>query len=138
MKRRISVLILVLMIIITGCRKNKDKDREQTNQSSEPIINLEDGVIGDKELDNGIVAKNTSLKTIDGETTIITTIINTNSKDVYVNYLDIIFKNEQREEIKRVIGYVGETISSGNNYEIETSLNMDISKVKCIDYIINY
>lgn len=138
MKRKISILVLVIVLIMTGCGKKKDKNEDKVNEKNEPIINTEDKVIEEKELENGIVAKNTSLKEVDGETTIVTSITNEGEQEIYIKYVDIIFKNEKDEEIKTVIGYIGENILPGKSYEIETGLMIDVLRVKSIEYKINY
>ena len=57
---------------------------------------------------------------------------------MYIKYIDIIFKDENDEEIKKLIGYVGTTIPSKGNYDVITSINVDLSKTKSIEYKINY
>ncbi len=51
-----------------------------------------------------------------------------------INYIRIVFKDEDNKEIVSLIGYVGSSIKSGEERKIEASTDADLSKVKTIEY----
>lgn len=137
MKKNLQVFIIILMLItITGCGKKTNKDNQDI--SSEPIVNVEEGVTSDKDLGEGIVAQNTKMVTVNGETTITTNVINNGEEAKYIKYVDIILKNENGEVVKTLIGYIGQSIPSKQSYEVITSINIDLSEIKSVEYKINY
>lgn len=133
-----SIFILAFVMGCSGCgcsSKSKDKDE---NVIKDPVINMNNQVIEDQEIGNGIVAKETNLVTVGYESTLTTQIQNNSDKDVYIKYVDIIFKNDKDEVVKTLIGYVGTTIKSKDSYYVVTSINMDLSQTKKIEYKVNY
>ena len=54
--------------------------------------------------------------------------------DIDISYINIIFKDDQNNEIVKLLGYVGSTLKSGEKKHIEASIDADLSKVKTVEY----
>lgn len=54
--------------------------------------------------------------------------------DINISYINIIFKDDQNNEIVKLLGYVGSTLKSGEKKHIEASTDADLSKVKTVEY----
>ena len=52
--------------------------------------------------------------------------------DINISY--IIFKDDQNNEIVKLLGYVGSTLKSGEKKHIEALTDADLSKVKTVEY----
>lgn len=54
--------------------------------------------------------------------------------DINISYINIIFKDDQNNEIVKLLGYVGSTLKSGEKKHIEALTDADLSKVKTVEY----
>ncbi len=129
MKKKIIILGLILMSItlVTGCSCSKKKKTPSVQ------VNTEKDVVKDQEVD-GIKMTNTSFVTVDGVTTIVTSVTNDSKEDYLLKEYVIIVKGENGEELARIPGYVGSIIKAGETRTIDSSTNYDIANAKSIEY----
>ena len=140
MKKKMLLIIMMLLMVVglTGCFGNKETKKEELGTTREKKEVVKDTVIEDKEIEGGIKAVQTNLVTKGGHTELTTEIKNETSEDKYIKYVDIIVKDSKGEEVDRLIGYVGSTISAGGSYQIVSDINEDLSRIVNVEYEINY
>ena len=102
------------------------------------IVNTEEKVNEDKVIGDGIKTTQTSLITKGTSSELTTEILNESEQDKYIQYVDIIFKDENGDTIDTLIGYVGQTIKSGESSYVVSDVNIDMSKTKDIEYVVHY
>lgn len=130
-----SISMLLVLGLATGCgcsKKNSKKDA--ANKEPEVKVNTEKEVIKDREVD-GIKLTNTSLTTVDGVSTLVTSVTNNSKEDYHLDEYTIIIKDAEGNEIIRIPGYVGDTIKAGETRTINSSVDIDLStSAKSIEY----
>lgn len=138
-KNLILVLVMLLSIgLITGCgckKKNnqvskKDNDKK-SKQTTKTVTEKE--VIKDREVD-GIKITDTSLTVTDGVSYLKASVTNNTGSDYKLEEYKIIVKDEKGDVIITLPGYVGEVIKAGATKTIRSSVSMDLSKAKSIEY----
>ena len=129
---KISVLLVMSLGLVTGCSCTK-KEGTEKQEENKVIVNTEEEVIKDREVD-GIKMTNTSYTTVNGITTILTSVTNDSSEDYYLKEYVIIIKDEKGEKLARIPGYVGTTIKAGETRTINSSTNYDVANAKSIEY----
>ena len=130
-----SVSMLLVLGLATGCGCSK-KDSKKKSDTKEPEVkvNTEKEVIKDREVD-GIKLTNTSLTTVDGISTLVTSVTNESKEDYHLDEYTIIIKDADGNEIIRIPGYVGDTIKAGETRTINSSVDIDLStSAKSIEY----
>lgn len=136
------VLFICLILLITGCGNKKKEIQENNNSNSNindnPKQEEQVKTIDDKEIENGIKVIQTNMVVKNGETELTTELVNESGTEKYIKYIDIIFKDNNDNVIDTLIGYVGRTLQNGESSYIVTSVNLDMSKMKEIEYKINY
>lgn len=55
-------------------------------------------------------------------------------KEQNINYVRILFKDENNKTIVSLIGYVGESLTTKDTREINASTDADLTKTKAIEY----
>ena len=126
----ITLSTLLVMGIVTGCGCKK---KEKEVKEPEVTVNIEKDVIKDQEVD-GIKMTNTSLTTVDGISTLITTVTNNTKADYMLKEYTIIIKDAKGSVIATIPGYVGSTIKAGETKTIDSSTNADLTGAKSIEY----
>ncbi len=128
----LSLVLVVGLAVGCGCKKKDNKDKSKENQ---PVIktNTEKEVIKDREVD-GMKLTNSSVITTDGVTEITTTVTNPKSEDYYLEEFKMIVKDKNGDVIITLPGYVGEVIKAGETKTIRSSVSMDLSTAKSIEY----
>lgn len=124
MKRVIIILGFIVLVTGCGCNDKKTEDFE-TNH-----VNLNDGVIEDKVLDN-FKTTNTSVIYEHGITTFKTELEAIN--ETYVKQIKVIFKSKSGNTIIELVGYIDQTISS--RYNVLITSDVDLSNAYSIEYI---
>lgn len=119
------IIILSFIFFITGCGCN-DKEIEEFETNH---VNLNDGVIEDKVLDN-FKTTNTSVIYERGVTTFKTELEANN--ETYVKQIKVIFKSKSGNTITELIGYVDQTISK---YDLLITSDIDLSNAYSIEYV---
>lgn len=116
----VSVFIVVLVSLIVNFTFSIDTANEFYGVS-----------LKDTEVAN-ITISNVNIKEENGITKYEATISAKEEKNI--NYIKIIFKDEDNNEIISLIGYVGYSLTAHKEKKIEASTDADLSKVKSIEY----
>lgn len=129
-----SISMLLVLGLATGCGCSKKKtETKKTETEPEVKVNTEKEVIKDREVD-GIKLTNTSLTTVNGISTLVTSVTNDSKSDYHLDEYTIIIKDADGKEIVRIPGYVGDTIKAGETRTINSSVDIDLSNAKSIEY----
>jgi hypothetical protein len=131
MKKKIlfAFIFLLSIAVFTGCGcKKKEKDVEPDIK-----VNTEEDVVKDQEVD-GIKLTNTSLVITDGVSKLTTQVTNDTDSDYELDEYTIIIKDKDDKEIIRIPGYVGNVIKAGETRTINSSVDIDLSNAKSIEY----
>lgn len=129
----IFVSIFVTLGLVTGCGCSKKDETKKEEKKEEIKVNTNENVIKDQEVD-GIKMTNTSLVVTNGITKLITNVTNNSTEDYNLEEYTIIIKDENDKEIIRIPGYVGNTIKAGETKTINSSVDIDLSNAKSIEY----
>ena len=136
MKRKL-MLVLVMLIglsVVTGCGcKKKGSDSAKKDEKHDVKVNTEKEVVKDREVE-GIKLTNTSLITTDGVSEVTTTVTNPTNEDYQLDEYRIIVKDEKGDVMITLPGYIGDVIKAGETRTIRSSVSMDLSKAKSIEY----
>lgn len=135
MKKKVIIIIAtVILVLIVGAlivvANNKGKE---TKSEDKFIVNTEKDVIKDQDFD-GLKFTNTSLIYENGISNLETTVENNTGSDYNLIEFSIIVKDKNDEVITTLPGYVGEVIKNGEIKKINSSIDMDLSKAKKIEY----
>ena len=130
-----SISMLLVLGLATGCGcSKKSSGKKSASKEPEVKVNTEKEVIKDREVD-GIKLTNTSLTTVDGVSTLVTSVTNDSKEDYHLDEYTIIIKDADGNEIIRIPGYVGDTIKAGETRTINSSVDIDLStSAKSIEY----
>lgn len=137
MKKKI-LLVLVMLIslsVVTGCGCGKKKSSSGDKKKHDVKVNTEKEVVKDREVE-GIKLTNTSLVTTDGVSEITTTVTNPTTEDYKLDEYRITAYDEKGNAIITLPGYVGDTIKAGETRTIKSSVSMDLSKAKKLEYTV--
>ena len=137
MKKKL-MLVLVMLIslsVVTGCGCGKKKSTGKDTKKHDVKVNTEKEVVKDREVE-GIKLTNTSLITTDGVSEITTSVTNPTSQDYKLDEYRIIVKDEKGNVMITLPGYVGDTIKAGETRTIRSSVSMDLSKAKSLEYTV--
>ena len=128
---KLSLIMLAIFPLITGCGCSKKEDKKKEESTVKENTNKE--VIKNQEVD-GIKMTNTSLVTVDGISTLETTVTNDGDEDYMLVEYKIIIKGNDDKVMVEIPGFVGDTIKAGESRVITSSVDMDLSKAKSIEY----
>ena len=132
MKKKILSLLLVIMMVITitGCGKTKKETKVD-----EPIVkeNTNEGIVKEQTVD-GIEFTNTSLKTINGMSTIETKITNNTDSDYDKDKFMIIIKDKNGKVMQEIPGYITSVIPAGESLTISSGVDVDLSDADSVEY----
>jgi uncharacterized protein YcfL len=133
MKKTIMMAFALLLTVslVTGCGCSKKEDKKKEESTVKENTNKE--VIKNQEVD-GIKMTNTSLVTVDGISTLETTVTNDGDEDYMLVEYKIIIKGNDDKVMVEIPGFVGDTIKAGESRVITSSVDMDLSKAKSIEY----
>jgi cytoskeletal protein RodZ len=131
------IVIIVAMVVRITIKPNENTNNNISSNEEKVIINTNKGVTKEYEED-GIKFNNTSLISQDGESYLTVEVTNTNSTDYQLNEFHITLKDkdgnnvvsyidENNQEINYLVGYVGETIASGETKQVVTIIDSIIS-----------
>lgn len=119
-------IIITLMVFITGCGcSEKEVETFETNK-----VNLNEGVIEDKILDN-FSTHNTSVIYEKGITTFKTELKANN--ETHINNIKIIFKTKNGKVLTELVGYINQDIKDTININITSDI--DLSNAYSIEYV---
>lgn len=141
MKKKVLFAILICgLVLTTACGKKDNKDNKKDNDRTEvkePIANTDSNVIAEANID-GLKISNVSLITEGESSTYTADVVNTTDQAIDVKSFNILLKDENGNVIITLLGYVGTTITPGNSSTISTSVDIDLTGVKSIEYVRNY
>ena len=131
--KKLAILLSILLcsiLIVTGCGK---KTKEKVDY--EPVVkeNKNEGVIREQTVD-GIEFTNTSLKTVDGMSTIVTEITNNTDTDYDKEKFIIIIKDKDGKVMQELDGYINSVIPPGGSLTITSGVDIDLSEAYSVDY----
>lgn len=131
-----GILGLVLVFLVSFIFfKNVDKKKETPKDKIE--ANTNKNIIKDQEVD-GLRFSNTALVIENGESTLTTEVKNATEKDIELKSFDIVVTGKDGKEIVTLLGYVGETIKTGETKSIISNTDHDLKNAFAIEYKINY
>ena len=136
MKKKLMLALVMLLSLglVTGCgcgKKKSSSDKKKTETKTE--YNTNKGVIEDKEV-SGLKLTNTSLKTSENYSTLVTSVSNPTDKDIYVRIFNIFVKDKDGNTIITLQGYVGGVVPAGQTRNITSNVDMDLSTAYKVDY----
>ena len=118
--------MIALMVFITGCGcSEKEVETFETNK-----VNLNEGVIEDKTLDN-FNTHNTSVIYEKGITTFKTEL--SVNEERHIDNIKIIFKSKSGEILTELVGYINQDIKDKTNINITSDI--DLSNAYSIEYV---
>ena len=85
---------------------------------------------------NPIDLKGTSILTKDNITTFKTTLINNKETAIYINYIEIIVKDSEKNTICTFKINIDKNIESNNHIKLEKEVAYDLSDATSFDYVI--
>lgn len=135
MKKKIIIIVIIAIVVIMSLLMIVSNISKKNNNKEEklPVVNTEKEVIKDQEFD-GLKMTNTSLIYENGVSKLETIVENNSGNDYNLIEFSIIVKDKNDEVITTIPGYVGETIKNGEKKKINSSIDMDLSKAKKIEY----
>lgn len=141
MKKRTFIIMLILGIaFVTACQKKTEERNDEPNMEEpkeETIANTNVDVIREQIID-GLKIDNISVVVTKEHTDFTADVTNTNIESTYVKSFDIVFKDENGNEITRMMGFVGTTLEPNTSKTITAGIEMDLSNVKSVEYVRNY
>ena len=135
MKKMILTLSILIccLCIITGCGKKNDKGIKQDNNTPVVKENTNENVIKDQTV-SGIEFTNTSLKIVDGMSTIVTKITNNTNGEYTKDSFTIIIKDNNGKVIQEIPGYINRSIPVGESLVISSGVDVDLSNAYSVEY----
>ena len=132
MKKTIMMAFALLLTVglVTGCGCSKKDDKKK--EDSVVKENTKEEVIKDREVD-GIKVTNTSLVTVDGMSTLETTVTNVTDEDYNLVEYKIIVKDKKGNVIVELPGFVGDTIKAGESTVLTSSVDKDLTTAESIE-----
>lgn len=145
MKKKILFTFLACgLILTTACgKKEENKGNNGANENPPvvedkgPVANTESGIISEATVD-GLKFTNISLVTEGTGSRFNADVVNTTAEAVQVKSFNIILKDEAGNEVVTLLGYVGTTMEPGATVTISSGVQMDLTKVKSVEYVRNY
>lgn len=125
----ILILIVLGVVLISGNVDNKSDEKTNTT------VNNEKGVTKDQIVD-GLKLENTSLIITNGISTLETTVINNTGKDYELKEFTITIKDKDDKVITTIPGYVGGIIKDKETKKINSSVDIDLSNARKVEYSI--
>ena len=137
MKKKILLTLVMLLSIslVTGCGcgKKKSDGKDSTKKEDKIEYNTNKGVVEDKEVE-GLKLTNTSLKTSEYNSTLVTSVSNPTNKDIYVRIFNIYVKDKEGNTIVTLQGYVGGIVPAGDTRNITSNVDMNLKDAYKVDY----
>ena len=122
----ISMLLVVGLITGCGCKKKEENKKEETNKTNENQTVVEDQIFEGLEFVN-VGASNKIVKTI---------VINNTGVVYEGSKFSMKIMDENGNVLKEVTDEVKEPMETGTTKEIETKVDIDLSKAAAIEYSI--
>lgn len=86
---------------------------------------------------SGLEFKNAELEYEDGLSRYTVDVTNTLKEKYNLNSINIIFKDKDGKEIVTLLGYIGEEIDVSETKLLDTSIDIEISNIDSIKYVVN-
>ena len=128
-----GICLISLCVLLTGCfGKKAAANEEKVNKT---VIENKN-VTKEQEVD-GVKISDIQLSVSDGLSTYTAKVTNESKKEINIEDIDIIVKDDKDKELVKMIGYIGETIKPDETKEIISTTDMDLSKANLITYKVN-
>lgn len=125
--KKIKILIALLaLFIFTGCNTKK-VNNENTNKKNSIEVSKQKNVDGFEFSTGKITYK-------DGISTFETKIKNNNKENIEIKYIMITVYDKNNTVITEIPGYIGETIKKNETKKISSSIDIDLTNTKKIEY----
>lgn len=99
-------------------------------------LNSNTGGIPNQVVD-GLSFENANMQVENGISKYTVEVINDLSESINLKTIDVVLKDEKGEEITRLIGYIGNTIESGESKILEASIDEEVNDVSQVEYFIH-
>lgn len=127
--KKINILILMLLFLIVGCSsKNIQSDNAKMN-NNENIIK--------EQTINNLIMNNVSLSYKDGISTFRVQITNNTTESISINQFNVIFKTENDSIITTLNGFLGDSLSGGESFNLTITSDIDLSEAYSLEYQID-
>lgn len=142
-KRLIALFLACGLILATGCGKkaNNDTNPPSDNNDKPPVVepsaNTNEAIIGEQIID-GLKITNVTLISEGEYTTFTADIVNVTDAAIDAKSFNIIYKDKDGNEIVRLLGYIGSTIAPNESVTVTSSVEMNLSNAKSVEYVRNY
>lgn len=144
MNKKVVALFLAFgLILAAGCGKktNNDNNKPSNNKDNqtvvEPSANTNEAVIGEQTID-GLKITNVTLISQGERATFSADVVNITDADIEAKSFNIIYKDEDGDEIVTLLGVIGYTIAPNESVTVTSSVDMDLSDAKSVEYVRNY
>lgn len=124
MKKAIVLIVSIIIVLIIGFLIIKNNQKDETPMPRQ----VEETVV------EGIKISNATVNYENNTSTFTATITNTKEEPVELGIIDIIFKDENGNEIVTLKGLIDKKIDSNFSELINASTNIDITNYKTIEY----
>ena len=126
----VVVIVLVIMVALIFFLNKKDKRNDEENgyKSNTNANVIKDQKIGDFEFTN------TSLDYKDGNSVLRVSVTNTSNRELSLQEFKIHIYDSEHNEVVTLIGYIGNTLASGETKYIESSYADDLTNAESIEY----
>lgn len=122
-----TFLVIANCFTLSGCSCSK----KEVSPSIKEVVETE--VTKNQKVD-GIEMTNTSLIVTDGVSKLVTMVTNNTGKDYTLGEYEILIYGENNNILVTIPGYVGEIIKNGETKLIDSSIDVDLSNAKKIEY----
>ena len=143
-KKVIGLFLAIGLIFATGCGKKTDNEGNKPtdnkdNQTTvvEPSANTNEAIIGEQTID-GLKITNVTLISQGERATFSANVVNTTDADIDAKSFNIIYKDEDGNEIVTLLGVIGNTIAPNQSVTVTSSVDMNLSNAKSVEYVRNY
>lgn len=142
-KRLIALFLACGLILATGCGKKTNNDTNTPSNNNdkptvvEPSANTEEAIIGEKTID-GLKITNVTLISEGEQATFSADVVNITDAAIDAKSFNIIYKDKDGNEIVRLLGYIGSTIAPNESVTVTSSVEMNLSNAKSVEYVRNY
>lgn len=140
-KKIIAFFLVCGLIFATGCGKKNNDDNQPSNKDNQevtgPIGNTNESIIAEQTVD-GIKFTNITLVSENENTVFTADVVNTTETATDVKSFNIIYKDQDGKEIVTLLVYVGKNLEPNGISSISTSVDMDLSNAKSVEYVRNY
>ncbi len=128
-------MVLFLSLVGCGCDKNPG-DKTENNTNNESKVENTGSVLPNKTV-KGVEITDASVAYVDGVSTIVATVKNTNKTAKKITTVKIKLLDADGNVVHETEGYIGNTLKNGETQQIKTTVSKDLSSAKDVKYSLN-